>query len=194
MRILLVIFAGLVVFAVVLAIAEATAAPRPDRPPTPLTKRIDRERAKTFACQQQLGLKRSPVSSRPIYSAAYARWVLRLWETREQAFCAALKQVRYLTAFTPVDELADAKAWANSAAGRCVSSHEGAVTSNTGNGYYGKWQADISFQLAYGREFYERWGVASNWPAWAQNVMAYRGWRARGWAPWPTTSVMCGVR
>ena len=88
----------------------------------------------------------------------------------------------------------DARYWADSWAARCVSSKEGGVASNTGNGYYGKWQADIDFQRAYGREFYDRWGVASNWPAWAQDVMAHRGYRSRGWQPWPTTSVMCGLR
>jgi hypothetical protein len=67
--------------------------PRPDRPPTPLTKRIDRARAKTHACQQQLGLDRTPVSTSPIYGARYARWVLALWRARSEAYCTLSRQL-----------------------------------------------------------------------------------------------------
>lgn len=91
-------------------------------------------------------------------------------------------------------EIRQARAWASTAGARCVHSHEGGVRSNTGNGYYGRWQADRDFQRAYGKEFYYRWGLAHLWPAWAQDVMAWRGWKQRGWQPWPTTSVMCGLR
>ena len=86
-----------------------------------------------------------------------------------------------------------ATVWAMGSGPSCVTVHEGGVTSNTGNGYYGRWQADTVFQLAYGPEFYRRWGVASNWPRWAQDVMAYRGWLARGWTPWPNTARACGL-
>jgi hypothetical protein len=85
--------------------------------------------------------------------------------------------------------------WSSSwlSAAMCVHSKEGAWTSNTGNGYYGGFQADMSFQLAYGREFYYRWGTANNWPPVTQLLMAYRGWRARGWYPWPNTARACGL-
>jgi hypothetical protein len=63
----------------------------------------------------------------------------------------------------------------------------------TGNGYYGGMQADLSFQRAYGRP-YLRWGTADNWPMWAQLHMAYNGWIARGWDPWPNTARECGLR
>lgn len=155
---------------------------------------IKQVRLATHHCQDALEVDRSPVSSVAPVGRAYRHWVLKLWQVRREAFCGALQQVRRLTAHTSVSELARAKEWASSDAARCVSSHEGGVTTNTGNGYYGRWQADIGFQLAYGIEFYRRWGVASNWPGWAQDVMAYRGYQARGWNPWPTTSVMCGVR
>lgn len=83
--------------------------------------------------------------------------------------------------------------WFYSSGASCVKSHEGAWTSNTGNGYYGGFQADMSFQRAYGGEYLSRWGTANNWSPVYQIHMAYRGWLARGWAPWPTTSVMCGL-
>jgi hypothetical protein len=83
--------------------------------------------------------------------------------------------------------------WWHTSGARCVKNHEGAWTSNTGNGYYGGFQADLSFQQAYGAEFYRRWGTANNWPVWAQITMAYRGWHRRGWHPWPNTARACGL-
>lgn len=64
---------------------------------------------------------------------------------------------------------------------------------NTGNGYYGGMQADRSFQRAYAPTYYRAWGTADNWPVWAQLHMAYNGWLARGWQPWPNTARRCGL-
>lgn len=75
----------------------------------------------------------------------------------------------------------------------CIKRGEGAWTSNTGNGYYGGLQADLSFQAAYGSAYMRRWGTANNWPRWAQLHMGYRGWRARGYYPWPNTARRCGL-
>jgi hypothetical protein len=75
----------------------------------------------------------------------------------------------------------------------CIKSGEGAWTSNTGNGYYGGLQADLSFQKAYGLVYYLRWETANNWPRWAQLHMGYRGWLARGFYPWPNTARACGL-
>jgi hypothetical protein len=83
--------------------------------------------------------------------------------------------------------------WFNTSGAACVKSHEGAWTSATGNGYWGGFQADMSFQAAYGGEYLSRWGTANNWAPVYQIHMAYRGWLARGWYPWPTTSRMCGL-
>lgn len=83
--------------------------------------------------------------------------------------------------------------WAESSAGRCVSSKEGGLRTNTGNGYYGKWQADVQFQRTYALWLYNRFGVASNWPEWAQDLMGFRGYRSRGWYPWPNTARRCGL-
>jgi hypothetical protein len=82
--------------------------------------------------------------------------------------------------------------WMQAAA--CVISKEGTWTTNTGNGYYGALQADLSFQRAYGWEHYRRWGTANQWPWWAQLEMGYRGWLFRGWGPWPNTARACGLR
>lgn len=75
----------------------------------------------------------------------------------------------------------------------CVHGGEGAWNANTGNGYYGGLQMDISFQQAYGPEFYARWGTADNWPIWAQLFTAVRGYLSRGFAPWPNTARACGL-
>jgi hypothetical protein len=77
----------------------------------------------------------------------------------------------------------------------CVHSKERGAdgwATRTGNGYYGGMQADLSFQRAYGRP-YLKWGTADRWPMWAQLHMAYNGWIARGWEPWPNTAKACGL-
>jgi Transglycosylase-like domain len=75
----------------------------------------------------------------------------------------------------------------------CIHEHEGAWDSNTGNGYYGGLQMDIDFQLAHGRQFYERWGTADKWPVWAQLAAAEDAYRTRGFGPWPNTAAACGL-
>lgn len=86
--------------------------------------------------------------------------------------------------------------WAESRAGRCVSSLEGGLrsVSQPSGTYHGKWQSNRAFEEAYGREFVRRgWGRASNWPEWAQDLMGWRGWSSRGWHPWPNTARRCGL-
>ena len=73
----------------------------------------------------------------------------------------------------------------------CIHKYEGAWNANTGNGYYGGLQMDISFQRAYGSAFLRRWGYAHNWPVWAQLQAGRNGYKARGWYPWPNTARMC---
>ena len=76
---------------------------------------------------------------------------------------------------------------------RCIHTHEGAWNANTGNGYYGGLQMDMSFQRAYGPEFLSRYGTANNWPAIDQLIAGYRAVQRRGYSPWPNTAVMCGL-
>ena len=76
----------------------------------------------------------------------------------------------------------------------CIHHFEGAWDSNTGNGYYGGLQMDLSFQSRYGSDFMSRWGTADNWPAWAQLQTAVRAYRSgRGFYPWPNTARACGL-
>jgi hypothetical protein len=76
---------------------------------------------------------------------------------------------------------------------RCIHRHEGAWTSNTGNGYYGGLQMDMSFQRTYGPAFLAMWGKAHRWPAYVQISVAMRAYATRGFGPWPNTRRMCGV-
>jgi len=74
----------------------------------------------------------------------------------------------------------------------CVHSREGRWN-DPGSPYYGGLQFDLNYQRAYGREHLRRWGTADRWPIWAQLVAAERGWRERGWHPWPNTARACGL-
>jgi hypothetical protein len=76
----------------------------------------------------------------------------------------------------------------------CIHHYEGAWNSNTGNGYYGGLQMDLTFQSLYGAEFLNRWGSADNWPVWAQLRAAVRAYQSgRGFTPWPNTARACGL-
>jgi hypothetical protein len=113
------------------------------------------------------------------------RATLRLWQRRSAV--AALDLVRHgvvrLEIPPPLLE-----------AFSCIHRFEGAWGSNTGNGYYGGLQMDVSFQSRYGHDFAARWGTADNWPAWAQLTAAVRAYRSgRGFSPWPNTARFCGL-
>lgn len=163
---------------------------RADSPRRVTDTQIQQARERVWKCQESLGLPRSPVSKSKPVGPLYRLWVLNKWVGLGDGVCHAVRQLQSVN----YTEIREARAWARSPGPACVSSKEGGVTSNTGNGYYGKWQADPSFQRAYGPEYVARWGYAHNWPAYAQDVMAYRGWKSRGWGPWPNTSRMCGLR
>lgn len=76
----------------------------------------------------------------------------------------------------------------------CIHRYEGPWNANTGNGYYGGLQMDLSFQASYGAEFLRRWGTADSWPAWAQLQTAARAFQSgRGFYPWPNTARACGL-
>jgi hypothetical protein len=63
---------------------------------------------------------------------------------------------------------------------------------NTGNGYYGGLQEDMTFWRSYGGTAYaSRPDLAS--PA-AQVVVAQRGLAAQGWGAWPRCSRILGLR
>jgi hypothetical protein len=83
---------------------------------------------------------------------------------------------------------------------------------NTGNGYYGGLQMDMSFQRAHGLDLLLKKGTANNWTAHEQMVVAQRAHdgvrtyydddagrvktyqeRGRGYNPWPNTARYCGL-
>ena len=78
----------------------------------------------------------------------------------------------------------------------CIFSHENGGygwTAQTGNGYYGGLQMDLSFQRAHGSEFLRHYGTADRWPPETQMLVAERAYRTRGFSPWPNTARMCGL-
>jgi hypothetical protein len=76
----------------------------------------------------------------------------------------------------------------------CIHRYEGAWNANTGNGYYGGLQMDLTFQGRYGADFLRLWGTADNWPPWAQLQAAVRAYQSgRGFYPWPNTARACGL-
>ena len=76
----------------------------------------------------------------------------------------------------------------------CIHRYEGAWTSNTGNGYYGGLQMDISFQRAYAPGLLRRKGTADRWTPLEQMWAAERAHRSgRGFYPWPNTARYCGL-
>lgn len=77
---------------------------------------------------------------------------------------------------------------------RCIHRHEGAWTANTGNGYYGGLQMDLSFQRAYGPRLLRQKGKAHRWMPIEQIWVAEKAYRSgRGFHPWPNTARRCGL-
>lgn len=112
------------------------------------------------------------------------RWLLKTTERNLQA-------VKHEIAAKEIPS--DYPAW------NCIHSHEASWDANTGNGYYGGLQMDMSFQRTYGSEYLDQWGTANNWPVWAQIEAArrardgYAGYKARYYSPWPRTAAACGL-
>jgi len=107
---------------------------------------------------------------------------LRLWQRRSAAAALVVSE------HDPV-----IPAWLHDSF-QCIHGFEGSWSSDTGNGYYGGLQMDLTFQSRYGPEFLARWGTADNWPVWAQIQAAFRAYRTgRGFTPWPNTAHFCGL-
>jgi hypothetical protein len=112
------------------------------------------------------------------------RDTLELWQERSAA--AALAVVLH-------GRQSDLPAWLEDRF-MCIHRYEGTWTANTGNGYYGGLQMDMTFQRLYGAEFLGRFGTADTWPVWAQLQVAGRAYASgRGFYPWPNTARACGL-
>jgi hypothetical protein len=145
---------------------------------TPLLDEIRRAQATTWRYERLMGRKRTR-TDRSMYRTAsqgYRRWLLDLW--RERAEKARLR------ALHPPHE----------AAWRCIHRREGPWRANTGNGYYGGLQMDITFQRTYGRYLVRTKGYAHRWTPIEQMWVAERAHRSgRGFHPWPNTARGCGL-
>ena len=140
--------------------------------------RIKHYRKATWRWQKLMRVQRTPASRRAERSPslAYQRWVLSYWRTQA-------KQVRRKAMNPP-----------RKAAWLCIQRHEGAWNANTGNGYYGGLQMDLSFQRTYGPELVRRKGTANRWKPIEQIWVAERAYRSgRGFYPWPNTARYCGL-
>lgn len=141
-------------------------------------ERITQYREETWRWQRLIGRPLSPTtrSAQHSASAAYRRWVLRLWRAR------ALRLRREAAGPPHRDE------WL------CIHRHEGRWTANTGNGYYGGLQMDLRFQRRYGRDLLRRKGPAHRWTALEQIWIAERAHRrGRGFYPWANAARVCGL-
>lgn len=190
----------LATLAVLLAAAPAQAhsitAPKPVSKMTLAEKEKHQLRALQHArgavryLERHLAAKRARAASArrgPAYQLRWHRAQLR-WVQRELAETRAAIARHQRLQHWAVPTGSDMGAWL------CIHRGEGAWDSNTGNGYYGGLQMDLSFQRTYGPEFMARWGTADNWPVWAQITAARRARDSgRGYYPWPTTARRCGL-
>lgn len=147
-------------------------AARPDPPPTPLTKRISKARDRTHACERQLGLKRTPVSSKRAVGLAYQRWILTTWRTRAQVTCGLARELGHpVAAIRAVWGPAHADEALNVA--RCESGHS--MTPRAHNGQYlGMFQMGEYARSRYGH---------GDTPL-EQARAAHGYWQDAGWSPW----------
>ena len=157
--------------------------------PTPAATRslavvqsIDTYRTATWRWQRLTGAPRTPTvfSERRTQAASYRVWVRDLWRTR--------LAIAYRRAARPPHR----------AAWQCIHRYERSPAqgwrTNTGNGYYGGLQMDISFQRHYGRELLARKGTADRWSSLEQMWVAERAYQSgRGFYPWPNTARYCGL-
>jgi hypothetical protein len=135
-------------------------------------------RTETWNWQRLMGVRKTATR----YTAAsspdleYRLWVRNLWRRR------ALK-VRRLALNPPHKQQ-----WL------CIHRYEGHWRENSGNGYYGGLQMDISFQRHYGAWLLRKKGTADRWSPIEQMWIAERAHRTgHGFYPWPNTARFCGL-
>ena len=64
-----------------------------------------------------------------------------------------------------------------------VESNNNCKSTGSKGKYQGTWQMDASFWKTYGGLKYAK--KASKASCYEQDLVAYKGWLARGWSPWP---------
>jgi hypothetical protein len=140
--------------------------------------RIEDYRKETWRWQKLMGVKLSPTRRLAERSAnpSFHSWTLEFWRKRAAEVRYRAKHPKRL------------QAWL------CIHRREGPWNANTGNGYYGGLQMDISFQEAYGRQLLRKKGRAHKWRPIEQIWVAERAYRSgRGFYPWPNTARACGL-
>lgn len=130
---------------------------------------------------------KSQFNASKVRSCDYVVWVAHSWQSRAtKARALYVKFAKERAARSIPQWLVDSFS--------CIHGYEGAWDADTGNGYYGGLQMDLSFQSIYGAEFLARWGTANKWPVWAQLKAAVRAYQSgRGFYPWPNTARACGL-
>ncbi|MGI9110746.1 MAG: transglycosylase family protein [Gaiellaceae bacterium] len=147
-----------------------------------LVEQIDDYRTETWRWQKLMRSPRTPTtySERKIDSNTYRAWVRDLWRRRALAAerRAAAPPHRSQWLCIHLHERHPAQGWAT----------------QTGNGFFGGLQMNISFQRTYGPELLRRKGTANRWTAIEQMWVAERAYQSgRGFHPWPNTARSCGL-
>ena len=175
--------------------ASVTSAPRPPtdngEAPAPrviskadrqLIRRIVNHRNSTWRWQSLMHRPKTPASyrERRVDDEKYVEWIRNLWRARART---AERQAKH-----PPHR----GAWL------CIHRYERNPTqgwrTQTGNGYYGGLQMDISFQRAYGWNLLQAKGTADNWSPLEQMWVAERAHASgRGFYPWPNTARYCNL-
>ncbi len=146
--------------------------------PAPLLEKIREFRTETWGWQRLMRVRqtRAPRAAERSSRVSYRHWVLAYWRgeaARARRRAASLPRM---------------PAWL------CIHRFEGPWNANTGNGYYGGLQMDISFQRGYGADLLRRKGRAHRWRPLEQIWVAERAYRSgRGFGPWPNTARRCGL-
>jgi len=159
-------------------LAHATTAKQQMLRPEDVLRAANAYRRQTWHWQRVMGVRTTPSrhSAAKSTNLAYRLWVRNLWRRRATV-------VRRRALHPP-----HRQQW------QCIHSYEGSWESNTGNGYYGGLQMDISFQRHYGSWLLRRKGTADRWTPIEQMWVAERAHRSgQGFSPWPNTARACGL-
>lgn len=104
---------------------------------------------------------------------------------QDRGFPVSRSQVaRYSLNAKELRQIMKAAEWAKTRKARSVVRCEsgGNYHINTGNGYYGAWQFNYGTWLGNGGGKYARYAHLA--PKFAQDHIAWKTWKSRGWQPW----------